>query len=230
MHPSIEQRRDSLQAREPLRWLSELTASVIVTTHCNRICPHCCVQDMTRCEQPEDIHAAAVASDIHRLGAVQLVLLTGGEPTLHWDFVAVLRRAREARGPAPMMLFTNGANLQVYAEAIKLYCDGVRLSLYDENSRAGTPTDPEVVVRVQELFASSNCTVDIFKAIHQRVSGGRNPCSRLFNTISVQKGSVYPCCVAHGIAEAEYTELSGDWPRRLLDITAPCERCVFGVK
>jgi hypothetical protein len=65
---------------------------------------------------------------------------------------------------------------------------------------------------------------------HIDLGGGEIPCGRIMGTVSVHEGRVYPCCVACGIADCESINLSPGWERRILDVEAPCERCVFGTK
>jgi uncharacterized radical SAM superfamily Fe-S cluster-containing enzyme len=233
MHPSIERRKGSPQARDFLQWKSNLIANLIVVTYCNRACPHCCEADMTLRSPPRDVPLKQIAHDIYALGPVGAVLLTGGEATLHKDFVAMLETARKARGPATLVLYTNGAKLLEHASDITRLCDRVNMSVYDNTSNAGEPTDPTIVEKFSAL-CPSNVHFDHFQMTgsnrHQEISGGSNPCFRLFNTISAQEGRVYPCSVAHGITDAESTELSRGWEMRLLDVVTPCERCVFGEK
>jgi len=63
---------------------------------------------------------------------------------------------------------------------------------------------------------------------HVDCGGGPRPCYRIRSTVGVREGRVYPCCVACGISDAPSTELSDGWERRVLEVEAPCERCVFG--
>jgi hypothetical protein len=231
MHDSILRRRGSLQETQPYRWKQGLFANVIVVTYCNRHCPLCCEADMVRRSPPRDVSIPQIVDDIVALGDVGVVLLTGGESTLHEDFVGMLESAREARGNRPLTLYTNGYRLMEYAAHVIRYCDRVNLSVYGEDSNAGEPTDPTVVERFRTLCPPQVHFSPFFMSgdmKHQASSGGASPCYRLFITISAQEGRVYPCSVAHGIANAEYTDLSPGWERRLLDVAAPCERCVFG--
>jgi pyruvate-formate lyase-activating enzyme len=229
MHPSIESRKGSLQNLHPLQWKTELVASLIVVTYCNQACPHCSVADMTRHSPPRDVPPAQVARDIHRMGPVGVIHLTGGEPTLHGDFASMLAAARSARSSLPLVLFTNGARLLAHADNIIRYCDSISMSVYDANSNAEEFTDLGVIEKFRALCPPYIRLMPTC-VIHQKVLGGSNPCSRIFNTISVQEGHVYPCSAAHGIADTEYTDLSAGWEMRLLNIVAPCERCVFGEK
>ncbi len=227
IHPSIEKRRGSIQDYAPLQWKTELTASLIVTTRCNRKCPHCCAADLVK-SGPRDMSLVQLIHDVRKMGQVFLILLTGGEPTLYTDFVGMLTTVRKARGNSPLILYTNGAKLLEYGDDIVRYCDGVRMSVYEDDSNAGASTPSSLVGEFMTRYPTYARFIPS-KAIHQKISGGYNPCHRLFNTISVQEGRVYPCCVAHGIADSGYTDLSMGWERRLLDIAAPCERCAFGL-
>ncbi len=233
MHPSIEKRRGSQQEVDFLQWKAGLLANLIVVTYCNRACPHCCEADMTRRSPPRDVPLKQVAHDIYAMGAVGSVLLTGGEATLHKDFVAMLETARKARGDRPLVLYTNGVKLLEYANDVVRLCNSINMSVYDETSNAGDSTDPAIVEQFKAMCPPEVCFNPFYmngKNRHQEISGGNNPCFRLFSTISAQEGRVYPCSVAHGNANAEFTELSRGWEMRLLDVVAPCERWVFGEK
>jgi hypothetical protein len=220
-------RKHSQQSHHPDLWKEDLIASVITVTHCDRRCPHCCMQDMTRRREPHFVDPDRVYEDIVALGDVKDVRITGGETTLHPEFLAVAECARIARGERHLSLFTNGARLLWHQNALRFF-DQIYMSIYDNLSNAGTATDLGLIRGIRAAFAK-NSRMNFVNMKHTAGIGGRNPCDYLLNTVSVFEGRVYPCCVASGIDGAQSTELGTGWVERLLKVPAPCERCVFSI-
>jgi len=200
-------------------------ANVVVVTHCNRKCPRCCMSDMVRGQPPHFVDPDVVFRDVEALGDVGEVIITGGEATLHPEFLAVAECARIARGDRLLSLFTNGAMVLRHQKALQFF-DQIYMSVYSSTSNAGTPTDWGLIKKIRAA-CSQKVKLKLWHMIHKVGVGGHRPCVRLFDTVSVLEGRVYSCCVANGIAGAQSTELGPGWAKRLLRVPAPCERCVF---
>lgn len=198
--------------------------NVMVTTACDRDCPDCCEGDVVLRAKGRIFSPESIAADVAALGDIGTVTLTGGEPTLHPKFEEVARLARAARGSKFLRLISNGAKLEKHAAALK-YFDRVDMSVFTDESNAGTPTDPTIVDRVRA--AKPDTDFRSYVVIHSK-SSGKMACGREKNSVSTMDGRVYGCCVANGIAGAESTELSPGWEGRLGDVPLPCDRCVFG--
>jgi hypothetical protein len=216
------------RAPRPASWRRNLaSANVTIITGCNRSCPDCCCGDVVLRAKPIVFSVDDVARDVAALGDAGVVYLTGGEPTLHPDFPAVAEAARRARGSLPLVLITNGARLVRHAAATRHF-DAIRMSVFVEGSNAGSPTDPSIVEEFKKV-CPPGVRFEPSVVIHYRTTGGSGTCERIHNTMSTMNGRAYPCCVASGIDGAESTDLlTPGWEDRLLDVAAPCDRCVFG--
>lgn len=205
-------------------WKHNLFANVMINTGCNRACPDCCVGDVVLRAKARTFAPDKIAAEVKELGDVGVVLLTGGEPTIHPKFDEVAAKCHEARGGLPLHMVTNGARLVHHEKSIR-YFDAVRLSQFTEESNAGEPSDPAIAGNFR---AVSTVKLLTGTTVHTRTSG-KNACGRETHTISVMDGRVYGCCVACGIDGAESTELSPGWEERVRKVPLPCDRCVFGV-
>lgn len=209
--------------------LRSLAVNVVVSTSCNRRCPHCCMSDMVFGMAPRFVDPLRVYDDIVRLGEVASVTITGGEATLHPNFLAVAECARIARGGRHLMLITNGILLDQRRLALRFF-DDIHVSIYDKKSRAGVTTERGLEKKIRAAVPHG-VGLRFLGGVHTTgVRGGDKPCFRLQDTASVLEGRIYPCCVANGIDGAESTELSPGWEQRLLEVPAPCARCVFATR
>jgi hypothetical protein len=112
---------------------------VEITDHCNLRCPICYAdsgphrpgfRDLATVERMLD---AVVANE----GEPDVVQLSGGEPTLHPDFFAILDSARR-RPIKHLMVNTNGiriANEKPFADRLKEYAPGLEVYLQWDSLR-----------------------------------------------------------------------------------------------
>jgi len=120
--------RHGKAARLPLR--GPLSINLDLTSACNFACPHCVdstIINTTRTLAFETIQASIDTMAEH--GLLSVILIGGGEPTLHKDFEKIVRIIKERR--MQVGIVTNGSKLTKVARVADLLEEGdwVRLSL-----------------------------------------------------------------------------------------------------
>ncbi|MEN6475404.1 MAG: radical SAM protein [Syntrophaceae bacterium] len=122
------QLRQGGNATLPLR--GPLSINLDLTSACNFACPHCVdsnIINTTRTLDFETIRASIETMADH--GLLSVILIGGGEPTLHKDFEKIVRLLKERR--IQVGIVTNGSKLSKVAHVADLLEEGdwVRLSL-----------------------------------------------------------------------------------------------------
>jgi len=120
--------RQGKAARLPLR--GPLSINLDLTSACNFACPHCVASTIintTRTLGLETIRTSIETMAEH--GLLSVILIGGGEPTLHKDFEKIVRLLKERRRQVGIV--TNGSKLTKVARVADLLEEGdwVRLSL-----------------------------------------------------------------------------------------------------
>jgi 7,8-dihydro-6-hydroxymethylpterin dimethyltransferase len=113
---------------------------VEITDHCNLRCPICYADSGPQRQSYRDLPTVERMLDavVANEGEPDVVQLSGGEPTLHPDFFAVLDAARR-RPIRHLMVNTNGiriANEPGFAERLKEYSPGFEVYLQWDSMRA----------------------------------------------------------------------------------------------
>ena len=208
---------------------------LMLTTHCNLRCPHCCLGIPRRDPDHSDVdalkHAAVHVNDVNYL------TLSGGEPTLHPQFEKIIRTVVESFRYKTLQLATNGKRVLKYIDAIELIDDitlthipGVNTETIEEvqaefNARGWAERRPGVrssrpVWHVKRREESEFLPNNPFKS---------GICDKYLNTIAIENGEVYPCCVGAGIAGAESVPLNETWRQDIEKAVPPCKNCMFAV-
>ena len=134
-----------------------LSVNLDLTTACNFSCPHCV--DSTILNQGESLSLETVRDTIETLrskGLRSVILLGGGEPTLHKGFGEVVRVVKD-RG-LQIGIVTNGSKLERVVKGVDLLQgkDWVRLSLdaaYEETFQA--LHRPRTEVTLQKILSQA---------------------------------------------------------------------------
>ena len=128
----IEHQRHPAEDRNPmdLQPFSPVSINLDLTSACNFACPHCV--DAAILNSGEALTLDSIEGILETLiprGLLSVILLGGGEPTLHKDFEAVVARIKE-KG-VQLGIVTNGSRLERVARVAEMLekHDWVRLSI-----------------------------------------------------------------------------------------------------
>ena len=201
------------------------TVSLDITTACDQACPECCCgihmhRPAIHHDWPYFERAAEVLRGIDR------IVITGGEPTLHPQFVEFSRLFRKLFQCRVMTLNSNGWGFQKYAAVIANNYNWVDYSDYGIKGRE----TGEWLVRVAygQVHRIDMTAPDSFVPRIRRAGG--KPCSRAcFRSggFAYADGKLWGCCVAPGISGAVGMEAAEGWREALLSAPLPCKDCWF---
>lgn len=198
------------------------TLELGLTTACNRSCPDC----PSRKGRPGLFLDAATAGRLFSLcrGRTFGVILSGGEPTLHPGFGAILAAARES-GFRDVVVISNGSRLSRpdVTEPLLRHASVVRVSLYDW--RDGGPAGHSPTLRrIERLRAKIEKTGSPLRIGVSLLTQGAGLESLRRAAAAVRAAGahwlyLHPTCVAtpSGVNRARGQEL-------LLDALAACRR------
>ncbi len=108
-----------------------LSINLDLTTACNYACDHCIDWDSLNSPVRHDMHALRDSlSELAKRGMRSVILIGGGEPTLHPEFVEIVRFLKQDLAQQ-LAIVSNGSRNRIIAKAAKYLTKGdwVRLSL-----------------------------------------------------------------------------------------------------
>ena len=190
-----------------------------ITTFCNRNCPYCCC-GIPKAEGKTHYDISYFERLIPYFKNMKEIFITGGEPTLHPNFYEVTNYIKKYLKPRKYSLATNGYGLNKLPLKHFLHFNKIHISEYDNPSN-NEETEQFKKIAPDSLFRIVNGINHIKKA------SGENPCKRASSGwLAFENNLLYPCCVVvdRGIG----IELSDDWREKILDVSLPCNICVFG--
>ena len=79
-----------------------------ITNHCNLECPICIVQNRHNYEMTKEEFGKILDGIVEKEGAIETINLSGGEPTIHANFLELLDMARAKTEIARVSISTNG--------------------------------------------------------------------------------------------------------------------------
>ena len=192
----------------------------IITTLCNRACPECCCRIPTHDCMPGEhydwgyFERAAVA-----LRGLDLLIVSGGEPTLHPDFARISREFRALFHAERMRLLSNGALVVKHADYMDEWDEICITDFGDKQSN-------EAISWVNENLPG-RLRVTPYNHIPLSRIGDGGACCRVDQT-AYANGRLFPCCGAWGIVDSEsMAPTVADWRDRIGEVPRPCDRCVF---
>lgn len=90
---------------------------ISITNQCNLHCRYCAGSIEKKHQLTADL-AVKIAGACRSLG-IRHIRLTGGEPTVHPDFLAIIEQIKQIKGIESITVTTNGMLLSVFAESLK---------------------------------------------------------------------------------------------------------------
>lgn len=124
--------------RDPFDALSTCLALIEIVDSCNLACPTCFADspvgtgDKIQCYPLEDI-TERIQGVIDRKGKIEILQLSGGEPTLHPDFFKLLKWCHQNPGIDYVLVNSNGVRLAkepAFGEALKEQMDYGHFQFY----------------------------------------------------------------------------------------------------
>ncbi len=130
-----------------------------LTYRCNEKCIHCYIDDFRDCGKELRLRDyVRIIDELAEMNCLSL-LITGGEPTLHPDFLEIVRYAQKRR--MLVNLYTNGLAIEsdMLDELIELRPNSISFSFY-----GGTPAVHDGITGIQGSFEKSMRTLLLVKA------------------------------------------------------------------
>lgn len=182
-----------------------------ITTACNLQCPDCFVDVPEREMKPAEIIRIA-----KNLGKVERLIITGGEPTAHSKFRAIMREVVKLKYEK-LRLTTNGYMLSVYEDMLDCF-DEIWLTSYNERGLKKA----KAFKRKYKGMAPIRTIFRIPAEACNRVG----TCGRELNGIaSYRSGKVYGCCAGAGIKGATGARFGKNWRKTASTLLLPCRVC-----
>jgi len=196
---------------------------VSVTNACELRCPICFTynrRDRLYFMRVEEMRRT-VNWIVESSGPVDLINVTGGEPTLHPLFPRIAQEFRALFQPRALALATNGAQLVAHGALVPCF-DIVKLTDFADGAAPAAKA---------WLRANHPRRLRVETAAHRPLRGlgaGARPCGRR-SILAVTPDRVWPCCVAPGLPGARSVPLAAGWQAAAARVAPPCGGCPFGV-
>ncbi len=121
----------------PLPSFGPVSINLDLTSACNFRCPHCVDSGIINTGESLDLNTIRQSIDMLKdKGLLSVILIGGGEPTLHRDFEEIVRFSKERR--LQVGIATNGSRLERVEKVADLLEDGDWLRLSLDTSREET--------------------------------------------------------------------------------------------
>ncbi len=197
--------------------------SLYITTLCNFHCLGCCAGTQEKGGMtPEEIFEMG-----KELGEIKDLFITGGEPTLHKNFKAIMGAIVSSISYERIILATNGYGLMKYMDLMDTFAE-IRISHYDEESYVGADHNIGLIEEFKAAYkGSARIVVQHIKMI-QNDPNKTGVCGRANNGVaSYFKDKIYGCCVAAGMDTGKGINFDKNWRQSAAVDILPCEDCVF---
>jgi hypothetical protein len=201
--------------------------NLAITDRCNRSCPECCC-DVPRIKEHWEISLTELHECAEEVGHVKRLTLTGGEPTIHYDFEFLVDWLKYNKFFDFLELSTNGYLFDKSPEIFERF-DKIFLSNYV--APEFEPNWPRIKAALSNPKLKGK--LEVWAPIHHEPRSGRGTkkCPRgYFETVSIYKGRMYPCCMGWGIEDPVSIPLTKNWREEIIRVELPCNRCFFAEK
>lgn len=203
--------------------------NLCITTACSRSCPDCCV-GVGRVP-PTYMSLAEIQVVGKLMGPLTQVQVTGGEPTIHPQFVEVSMHLREMFDAREFWLATNGYGVRgpQRFEAFTQY-DRVLVTQYGPETYEGCTSNESEVHALVTILQNASVELVIGHQRHRKPKhlGAGQPCGRgRSGRVSYWNGKLYPCSSSHGVEGTTGVALSGGWREDIMKIPLACPNCAM---
>lgn len=205
------------------------------TTACNRQCPFCALRIPTLPVQHMCLEEVYRIGPL--MGKIDVLAVSGGEPTLHPQFEEFTRAVRQAFDFGVLNLATNGARLLEYRSGWHLY-DNIGISLYPKHECYHEIASNEALV--EQIKAECEPVrhdwlkvrgAQTMLAIYGPIIHGTTPwpsrrtCHKNHTTALILNGLIYPCCAYPESAEG--VAITPGWRERWEQLIPACGACLL---
>ena len=203
-----------------------------ITDFCNLACPNCSqATPVQKSRESIPLEKFIEYLKIIAPSKPHTIKISGGEPTLHKNFVDIIQAIYSFMPECRIVVATNAAMLLKKSPAIEM------IDLIDVAHYPGE-NDQEVIALKSEQFPNVRITskrdgiemMDVNKVV---------PNQSQFNCVTtrvrkVVGNRIYPCCISHGIAiragidtKTVSTPVTKGWDERIdkIDMSECCKRC-----
>lgn len=202
--------------------------NLAVTTFCSMACPDCHIDIPRRKDkQHYPLEYFERAAKFLR-GAFRVIVLTGGEPSLHPKFGELAVKIRELFQPERLHVETNGFLFDRNPEAFRTF-DEVTCTIYQPDSFDGCPDNGHKIAAYKAHFGEkSNLVTGKTVFVPRSLRPGKNPCARL-GILAYYDGLLFPCCAGPGLPTKVGIPLTDNWRSEIENTLAPCDGCFFAL-
>jgi MoaA/NifB/PqqE/SkfB family radical SAM enzyme len=197
-----------------------------ITDRCDRICPECCC-NIPSLKSHWDISVPELTQAAQQIKRIEHLILTGGEPSLHPNFLNIVPLLKGLFNCGSLEIETNGF---LFKKNLSIFIAFDRISITNYTAPEFTPNKDliEIALKSPELKGK----VFVGNAMHHtpRTHRGLKKCERAFiKTVSVYKNRMYPCCMGWGIEDPVSIPLTENWREEIIKVKLPCSRCFFAI-
>jgi len=200
--------------------------NLAITDLCDRSCPECCC-DIPKIKKHWIISIEGLKRAANALKGIQRVTLTGGEPSMHPMFNEIVWASKELFNCKSLELSTNGRCFNGDHKILEFF-DKIIVSRYDAPEFESNSLLIEKGLKNTDICSK----IEVWGVHHiSRLNRGTKKCPRgYFETISLYKDRVYPCCMGWGVEGFPSVELDNDWEKKVTSLELPCKICFFAEK
>ena len=150
---------------------------------------------------------------------------TGGEPTLHPDFMDLAAKFRDLFKCRLLTIESNCFGFKRFPDVFAHF-DTIYASHYTAKSFDGCPDNSEAIAFLKERYPGKVLVGEI--NFVPKASRGTKTCHRGYSeTVAYARGLVFPCCVGPGLSYPHGVPLTESWLQDVLAQHIPCEHCWF---
>jgi hypothetical protein len=200
-----------------------MRVNLAITDRCNRACKNCCC-GIPKIKNHWDISFPELEDAAKTIKGVDVIRLTGGEPSTHPLFTEISSMVRDMFGCKFLEIETNGYLFPKDMEVFEKF-DLVEVTNYTEPTFATNKSLIEMVLKNKRLIGKVHIGDPVVHFPIDRRSPGKT-CERgNLTMVSLYKGRIYPCAMGWGIDDPVSVALSPNWKEELKKLKLPCDRC-----